>query len=190
MGETETREAGCICIEAHPCSADRAALWELVPSCPVHGTVEALTRLLALLLRARDREGALREAVERLADDADVDASFHGEVQRVKSALLDLAGQCDAGGAKMKADAYREAWGLLCQDVFAASVAPLAARPVLSREVLRERLDGHRYAISLGTLASLCSCGWPETRRGIESDLQSAHLDHLADVLHPQDGGQ
>ena len=36
-GEIETREAGCICIEAHPGSADRAGLWEMVPECPVHG---------------------------------------------------------------------------------------------------------------------------------------------------------
>lgn len=54
-----------------------------------------------------------------------------------------------------------------------------AARPVLSREALRARLDGHWPS------ATGCHCGWrlPETAR-----TQGPWRDHLADVLTP--GGE
>lgn len=57
----------------------------------------------------------------------------------------------------------------------------LAARPVLSREALRERLNGHWPSSTNGCLD--CDCGW---REGDESDPRlptTQWYDHLADVL-------
>lgn len=45
-----------------------------------------------------------------------------------------------------------------------------------------DTIEGHLYEICQSS-ARLCSCGWPETRRGITTDLQTAHRAHLAAVL-------
>lgn len=54
---------------------------------------------------------------------------------------------------------------------------PAAARPVLSREAIRARLDGH-WPSSGG-----CVCGWMRGKTRTIAEDQDAWRDHLADVL-------
>lgn len=50
------------------------------------------------------------------------------------------------------------------------------------RNTLTAAMNAHVYGLDLGGSA-VCSCGWPETRRGIETDLQTAHRAHVADAF-------
>lgn len=61
----------------------------------------------------------------------------------------------------------------------------LAARPVLSREALRARLDGHWPTFQDDDdLIVSCDCGWTSQPDRSESGFASAqYRDHLADVL-------
>jgi hypothetical protein len=64
---------------------------------------------------------------------------------------------------------------------------PFAARPVLSREALRARLDGH-WPVTRPDRVVVCDCGW---KSDDDNPLQDHHQwrDHLAAVLDTQETG-
>lgn len=120
--------------------------------------------------------GSDGEPLQSSKDDSFCPDGFH------TSAPVPSGGQADGEGARLTDAEWREFQRLPEEGyshrgwVDAAIARRLAARPVLSREALRERLDGHwpiRDEHGVG-----CGCGWEGDGCG-----RGLWRDHLVDVL-------
>jgi len=140
------------------------------PNCPVHGRGQA---------DGEGEGGPDRDVLSKAVIDVCWKATQYGTTEDgdtlayilPKGAIHRLVGAAQGAGVPA---------ALRAAGVPAPEDEP-AARPVLSREALRARLDGH-WTI----FGDTCDCGWScDPKRGSRIDQ---YRDHLIDGLYPEDG--